>query len=69
MQPTTSHQPKQKRNRTAPNGFYWAVMKYLGNVKCSKQTVSAVRKGKRKNDAVLMAIIQADHNWQKDHKF
>lgn len=54
----------KQRNRTAPNGFYKAVVRYLGNVSVSPQHVSAVRKGQRKNDALLLAIITVDHYWK-----
>lgn len=45
----------------APYGFNKAVLRHLGNIKVTSALVSAVRKGKRKNDTILMAIIEVDH--------
>lgn len=48
------------------SGFNKEVMRHLGNVKVSSSLVTAVRKGRRKNDAVLMAIIEVDHKLYHD---
>lgn len=42
-------------------GFNKEVIRHLGNVKVSSSFITAVRKGKRNNDAILMAIIEVDH--------
>jgi len=46
-------------------GFSNEVQKHLGNVKVSRSLICMVRKGQRKNDAVLMAIIEVDHKLNK----
>lgn len=62
MLPTQDNQTTRTRR---PNGFTEAVRKELGpKVKVSKTHISAVGKGQRTNDAVLLAIITVDHNWQ-----
>jgi nicotinamide mononucleotide adenylyltransferase len=49
-----------------PNGFNQAVMdRFKGKTRPSSSYVSMVRRGIRKNDAVLMAIIEVDHNWNE----
>lgn len=45
-------------------GFCKAVQNHMHPIRVSKELISAVRKGKRKNDAVLMAIIEVDHTWK-----
>jgi len=44
-----------------PNGFYQAVMNKMPGIKLSKSLIAMVKTGRRKNDAVLMAIIEVDH--------
>jgi len=54
-----------KRHR-APHGFNKAVMQRLGRVKVSSAYITMVKKGKRNNDAVLMAIIEVDKLMNKN---
>ncbi len=49
--------------RIRPNGFYQAVKNKLGNVKVSSALIAMVKRGKRKNDSVLRAIIEVDHDF------
>jgi hypothetical protein len=44
-----------------PNGFYQLVMDQMPGIRVSKSLIAMVKCGQRNNDAVLMAIIQADH--------
>lgn len=49
-----------------PMGFNLAVIdKFKGKTKPTTSYVTMVRKGIRKNDAVLLAIIEVDHNWNE----
>lgn len=56
-----THNKKRRKN-----GFYEAVKERLGvNVNVSSSHICMVKSGRRKNDAVLMAIIETDHYWQR----
>lgn len=57
---TIKMQSKMNRKRR-PQGFRNLVRKFLGNVKISNSHIENVKRGVRRNDAVLLAIIQADH--------
>lgn len=48
-----------------PNGFYDAVKERLQNKKISSSLISMVKSGRRKNDDILRAIIEVQHNWQE----
>lgn len=48
-----------------PSGFYNAVKERLGNDNVSSSVISMVKRGKRTNDAVLLAVIEVDHNWKE----
>lgn len=48
-----------------PNGFYDAVKEKLGvNVQASSGYICMVKSGRRTNDAILRAVIEADHDWK-----
>lgn len=49
---------------TVPMGFNKTVMEHCPT-KVTSSYISMVRKGKRRNDTVLMSIIEVDHNWKE----
>ena len=57
---------KTQRN---PWGINKEVQRQIeGKIQYSSSYISMVRKGQRKNDTVLLAIITVDHNRQLEYK-
>jgi hypothetical protein len=53
-----------KKIPQVPYGFLKEVQNRIG-IKVSRNYISMVRRGLRTNDAVLMAIIETEHNWKQ----
>lgn len=49
---------------SVPMGFNKAVLERCPN-QVTSSYVSMVRRGQRRNDVVLLTIIQVDHNWKE----